>query len=1125
MNLDFKRSIFLENQIPQFIRNEYPLFVEFLKQYYSFLDSSVGQLICVKVDNPGRSYSSNPVIQAQLLDTNPDSGTFNQYIADYKGAIFEPFVVRGRLEKIRVTSYGSGYVDEDKVRIVISDTSGSGATATPIIVNNLGNINESTKRLINTRDLDEEIPVIQEFIINEFVPNFPKNLYSDESKSVELTKFIRFIKQFYNSSGIEDSITFLYRILFNTTVDFYYPKNDMLRVSDGRWNIDTLTRIVPDPSIPSYDDFVQLYTGARIVSGCGCSSIIQKIVDLGTGEYELTLSNVHQNFQSPTGVNTLFNYPITGIAERIGNTVPTPGKGVIYQSDGYYLDDRGQPSSSKKIQDSFYYQDFSYELQSDSSIKDFKNLLEDIIHPAGLIYFIRLNLEAAAAFDVTNETEVNYPIDADDTLLGILDQTSDNLGPIKKDIDLYKKNTIPNGYIDISGQSILTSNSSVVINDIGSMDYLESDFLGYSIIITQSDNTWYRKINSFDVSSGSVTLDNELSNPTPELRVISYRIIDNLRLFSVNNSSSRVFLAPEDPGINYNNTDVDLKNHLYVNWRLYITSGPGLGQHRTIISFNSNTGEVVYNSPFTTAPTTDSTYWIYPDLYNNSGYWTSSVSELAIINGGSGYTADNSTFINESGETTLTYKLLNITTTPKLIDFELLTSSTKTIKYLIQGSSASNHQISDLSLVYNNSNSYITEYAIVHTSTNPFVFFDTIIEDGLVKLFAYTNLLSSTTLTIQKTTGSNTIAYNPATVVIDPPPSGTRATATATLSGGSITQLNISNPGSGYIFPPLVKIIGVGNITNEAIAVTYLNKINSNSYYKEFSYSGGVVININNPFRRASAYARLLNNSVVSVDLIDSGFGYDSIPKINFKGGGSQFPAEAYVEISANSISQISLINNGVNYESAPIVEIDSPTIRIGEIIYQNSTGARGTIQHYDESNGDVYVIKDTYSPDFELADVEYRSFNFTVNTIKTYDNTGEIINELTEPEINIIGPIGYVTEVSTFTNDFGETTYESKMIGVGTLLTTLDFNELIVGGIRSIKYLIQASSGSNHQISDISLIHNNSESFITEYAVTHTSVNPFVYFSSDIEDGRIKLNAYSTLSSTSIRIQKTIIG
>lgn len=54
------------------------------------------------------------------------------------------------------------------------------------------------------------------------------------------------------------------------------------------------------------------------------------------------------------------------------------------------------------------------------------------------------------------------------------------------------------------------------------------------------------------------------------------------------------------------------------------------------------------------------------------------------------------------------------------------------------------------------------------------------------------------------------LGYTVATVTFAAPPTGIRATGVAVLSGGSVVQVRMTNPGSGYITPPTVTVSGDG---------------------------------------------------------------------------------------------------------------------------------------------------------------------------------------------------------------------------------------------------------------------------------------------------------------------------
>ena len=68
--------------------------------------------------------------------------------------------------------------------------------------------------------------------------------------------------------------------------------------------------------------------------------------------------------------------------------------GSITKTTGQFIDDVGKPSEIiQKIQDSYYYQDFSYAVKSAVSIGEWKEILIKNVHPASFKVFGELNLD------------------------------------------------------------------------------------------------------------------------------------------------------------------------------------------------------------------------------------------------------------------------------------------------------------------------------------------------------------------------------------------------------------------------------------------------------------------------------------------------------------------------------------------------------------------------------------------------------------------------------------------------------------------------------------------------------------------------------------------------------------
>ena len=82
--------------------------------------------------------------------------------------------------------------------------------------------------------------------------------------------------------------------------------------------------------------------------------------------------------------------------------------GPITKTTGQFIDDVGKPSEIiQKIQDSYYYQDFSYAVKSSVSIDDWKDILIKNVHPASFKVFGELNLEE---YGYTTNKDIDFEL-------------------------------------------------------------------------------------------------------------------------------------------------------------------------------------------------------------------------------------------------------------------------------------------------------------------------------------------------------------------------------------------------------------------------------------------------------------------------------------------------------------------------------------------------------------------------------------------------------------------------------------------------------------------------------------------------------------------------------------------
>jgi hypothetical protein len=169
------------------------------------------------------------------------------------------------------------------------------------------NVSSGIKQLQLSKDIDEADEYYLDKLKNDLLPYFPQEVVSDKRL------FLKLVTQFYKSSGTQDSIKFLFRALFNENIDIYYPKDDILIASDGKWVLPLALRIdTNDLNIFNIENTLIVGQTSK------ATAIVEKVIQsvdrqLGITYIELYVSNVKRLFD--TGETIVANYidPITNL--------------------------------------------------------------------------------------------------------------------------------------------------------------------------------------------------------------------------------------------------------------------------------------------------------------------------------------------------------------------------------------------------------------------------------------------------------------------------------------------------------------------------------------------------------------------------------------------------------------------------------------------------------------------------------------------------------------------------------------------------------------------------------------------------------------------------------------------
>jgi len=181
-----------------------------------------------------------------------------------------------------------------------------------------GELLDTTKRLTDNMNIDLADERFQEKIYNQFLKLLSVNVITDK------TTLIKYIKDFYRAKGTENAVRFLARILFKKEIEFYYPKTDILRASDGKWYIERSLRVT-DVAVNNVSNTIALLNFKNHTIRGASSNATAKVetidvyYDKGDIVSELKLSGIRREFESE---ETIFAYfTEEGVNKRISANI------------------------------------------------------------------------------------------------------------------------------------------------------------------------------------------------------------------------------------------------------------------------------------------------------------------------------------------------------------------------------------------------------------------------------------------------------------------------------------------------------------------------------------------------------------------------------------------------------------------------------------------------------------------------------------------------------------------------------------------------------------------------------------------------------------------------------------
>jgi hypothetical protein len=977
--------------------------------YYAYSTSAIGRIIKIKNIDGGGGYKKLPLVKG-IVHTELDNAKFDN-------AKFSYTLTGGVLQNsINILFSGNRYSNKTILEFV--SQTGSGAILVPTIVN--GQI-QSISVIDGGENYTNNDTIVAVDTAAEIFP------ISDSIGKVKSIRYSNYGTQFNPDRTLSKQLSFNYKLIITNLSDQIYKNFEYLDTSNGAILQTISTQKI---GVNSYLLEVKLIEGNLIAN-----TII-------TGRVKQTTSKIYE----------------VKNAKIYGNV-----SGYIKRS-GFFDSDIGKlSSSSQKLTDSYYYQDFSYVIRSTKSLKDYKTKVNKTVHPLGFKLFGEVAIESSDSITnsgLTGTGSVTLPIDYSDNRVIIINASG-----------LTVESTI--SYRKYEVQTINTRTPSAIPGvGAAALNYLENQI--DAVRIDDISNYFDSSTNQFNLSSSNENFPSSTKNtsiilcineifqePIERKNISGISYVDNVATITTVGNHGYAYT---ESGVTY-----PFDQYVHIEGVTYSGYDINLNDKFEIYSVdNANTFKVLFNNFTVPSGIISNSYLTNAKLVKGEfEYSNNSIKLFESPKEGSVFYSSFFKFINQSDDDRYSYKLANIifdgistefnlyksdgtnivsavdenllifidgvlqiygesytinrTTTPNKIVF----SSRYEKERQFFGYTFSKYKIlNDISSQFNGSNKifdlkYLEENIKTPDIDQILVLLDGVPQDNKLSYSINDNLLIFTEAPVSDKKCHILYLY------------GKTFEKTITIWNGSpfenITNLSeLTNDGcvvyskySTYedsILPgDLIKIDG--ETPKELISFdTSIIKYSDNYQYSASVYTDNSFIRGKN----AVATAVISGGSIIRVDINNRGIDYDVPPVVLFKGSctNSGVSAAAYATIKNKQVENVIITNPGSGYTSAPdvlflkkyeIIKQKYP-IKISKEIIVGS-------KLYDGNAAPVSLGLNVVEDRYEQYELPRISTQITTSTERTVEIQSETNRDPSRPAL------AYVLE----TLDNNKFTYEPK--------------------------------------------------------------------------------------------------
>jgi hypothetical protein len=254
-----------------------------------------------------------------------------------------------------------------------------------------GNPQEIIQNIQLNTDIDTTASSLAAKFMSIYAPSFP------QVSALDRTILVKNFREFYRSKGSEESFKYFFRAFFNDDIIIKLPGDQLFSPSSADWYVEKKLRVNAVSGDPRNLTTVEI-TG----TSSNATAVVEEIVKTYNA-WDLRLENrsLKGTFDSSeTIVGTYYDF-----VNDISSQITVVNTQELQTLPGRIRGNASLLSSDQVLQDSIYWQKFSYVIRTRTNLDRWQDAVLEQLHPTGRNIFGELLLDNDTSIAVSSATQ------------------------------------------------------------------------------------------------------------------------------------------------------------------------------------------------------------------------------------------------------------------------------------------------------------------------------------------------------------------------------------------------------------------------------------------------------------------------------------------------------------------------------------------------------------------------------------------------------------------------------------------------------------------------------------------------------------------------------------------------